>query len=198
MVSIVCDAQRRHLFWLAAGMIGFVAAPLLGGCGFHPLYARQHEKNIPAELAQVRINPIGDRMGQILRNAMIDRMGGVPKRPRYALSVVLTPSSQEISSRKDNTVLRINLTVVALYHLRGFGESEQPIVFSDKARTVIGYDVLEAQYSTVVAERDAQQQAAQQLAEAIVDRLAIHFLGMHTHTGADEARKAHSKTVETP
>ncbi|VBB69165.1 hypothetical protein RIEGSTA812A_PEG_638 [invertebrate metagenome] len=133
-------------------------------------------------LAQIKINPIGDRIGQILRNTLIDRMTphGMPKTPRYILSVTLALSTQPLSFRRDNTAARANLLVLASYHLQDVTQHKHPVVFTDTMRAVTSYHIHDAPYAIVVAEQEAQQQAARQLADGIVERTALYFLRMRT------------------
>ena len=168
------EASRRFLLKSAC------ALPLLGGCGFRSLYARRGA--VPEELKRIRILSIGDRIGQILRNTLMDRMTphGVPEAPRYALSVTLETLDKKLSLRKDNTPSRTNRTVTAKYHLQDLEQKGSPSVLANTAQAVVRYNILEAQYATVVAERDAEGRAARFLADEIVNRLAVHFLNTPT------------------
>ncbi len=78
------------------------ATILLYGCGFEPLYVEKKEagswyygsnfdSSISEEMSQVKIQPIADRFGQIMRNELLDLLTprGVPKEPKYRLFVTL-------------------------------------------------------------------------------------------------------------
>lgn len=183
---------------VAVGISEVVAVLLLGGCGFRPLYARR-SRGGATELAQIRIDPIGNRIGQVLRNVLLDRMtpNGVPKVPRYVLSVKLDPSTQYLNFRKDNTASRADLWVSAVYKLQDLGSNEQKTVFNDIVRAVASYDVLDAPYATVVAAQEAQQRVAHQLAEKILDRVVVHFLGTSS-TIPDRSHRIVPKATERP
>ncbi len=46
----------------------------MGACGFKPVYGTaSHDSAVGAALANVQIDPISDRNGQVLRNNLIDR-----------------------------------------------------------------------------------------------------------------------------
>ena len=63
-------------------------AILLAGCGFRPLYGTIGEDlPVTTQLAQIRIAAIPDRIGQKLRNFLLDRINpeGQPQRPLYYL-----------------------------------------------------------------------------------------------------------------
>lgn len=166
-------------------LLGFVA-----GCGFRPLYGR-HEDNygnaVSDQLALVRITPIGDRAGLLLRNHLFDRMTprGSPSAPLYELEVTLSNASQSVILRKDATATRANLTLSASFNLTTLGSGTPVTVMSDMARSVVSYDILDAQFATVSAEKNAQERAVHELASDIVNRLAVYF----SNPAADRASK---------
>ncbi|MEO5372946.1 MAG: LPS assembly lipoprotein LptE [Alphaproteobacteria bacterium] len=157
----------------------FLAILLLTGCGFHPLYARGDTAGAPAaqHLAQVRIPPIGDRIGQQLRNYLFDRMTplGQPPAARYMLEIDLDKSVQDLGIRKDATATRANMVVSASFRLRSETAEKQPILFAGTTRSVASYNILDAQYATIVSEKDAEVRAVRQVADDIISRLAIYF-----------------------
>lgn len=56
---------------------------LLAGCGFHPVYMPTGNDPAPAAgLAEIDVKPIYDRPGQILRQALLARLGIEPGTPR--------------------------------------------------------------------------------------------------------------------
>ncbi|MCM0018644.1 MAG: hypothetical protein NBV67_01485, partial [Tagaea sp.] len=67
------------------------AAFVLAGCGFEPLHRTTARGSAADSLAAIRIDPIADRSGQILRNYLLDRLSprGTPARPDYVLRVRL-------------------------------------------------------------------------------------------------------------
>lgn len=177
------------MFWPTVVVIAM--AVLVNGCGFRSLYAKRDVGNVTSLLTQVTINPIGDRIGQILRNILIDRTipNGASDRPRYRLSVRLTQNTQDLNVRKDNTASRANLAVTAHYYLQDLKSSAlNPIVFTDTAQIVVSYNILEVYYATIVARQEAQTLAAQCLADTIVTRLAVHALNTDTHLISDVVR----------
>lgn len=86
----------------AALFIGLAVS--LSGCGFQPLYGRGDGQVATETLRQIRINPIADRPGQILRGLLSDRLQ--PKgaeRARYSLDVNLAEGVSEVAVRRDAT-----------------------------------------------------------------------------------------------
>ncbi len=67
----------------------------LGGCGFRPLYGSRGNAPGAVELAAVTVGPIADRLGQILRNDLTERLSplGESFEPRYRLDAKLSESS---------------------------------------------------------------------------------------------------------
>ena len=109
-------AMMRRFFLAAA------ACAMLGGCGFEPLYGERRDVNVVGELAGVRIAPIPDRGGQVLRNFLLDQI-----KPRgtgsgaYTLAVELREPQQEIGILRNDTATRIAYSAIATYTLADAG-----------------------------------------------------------------------------
>ena len=76
---------------------------LVSACGFQPLYVEKKHNNawyfsgdfdtsITQEMSQIKVEPIEERFGQIVRNELLDSLTprGVPSHPKYRLYVELT------------------------------------------------------------------------------------------------------------
>lgn len=158
--------------------LGLLAALTLAGCGFSPLYGTsggESDARVVEELRHIQVPPIEDRIGQLVRIELTDRLirrGPAPK-PRYRLDVTLSESKQNLAVRKDATATRANLFISASYRLVPTVEGG----FSTRGgvSSVNSYDVLENDLATLSAEQDARRRAARDLAVAIVDRLALAF-----------------------
>src|ERR1700752_3492699 len=87
----------------------------LAACGFHPLYGGATG---PA-MASVFVEPIAERDGFELRNAMIDDLqsDGEERGKTYRLKIVLSESPQGIALQNDATITRYNNTLTARYTL---------------------------------------------------------------------------------
>jgi LPS-assembly lipoprotein len=147
------------------------ATLLLSACGFQPLYGRGEGQVAAETLRQVRINPIADRSGQILRGLLSDRVQ--PKgleRARYSLDINLAEGVSEVAVRRDATSsysrLRLNGGLV-LTDL----ETRQ-VVLSEPVRSEIGYINQEGGYGTLLAQNKARELAVQDLANSISLRLS--------------------------
>jgi len=164
--------DRRRLFaGLAAG--GLVA---LAGCGFKPLYGTSADGGgTSLDMAAVRVDPIPDRIGQILRNEITNRLtaGVGPQPARYRLNVELTESSQPLQIQTSDTITRYNLRLVAAFQL--IDVSTGNVVYHDKAEGVGSYDVVTSEYSTLVGEQETAAAAARELSKTIASLLAVYF-----------------------
>ena len=93
----VADAAFKKFPLAGWGLL--LSLTLLPGCGYQPLYGA----NTPAaqQLPLVQINNIPDRLGQQLRNSLIDRFyrDGRPASPEYTLDISLSPASTSWASR---------------------------------------------------------------------------------------------------
>ncbi len=156
-------------------LLAIVAAGLLlSACGYRPLYGDQG-KVTAAGMETVKIGLIEDRTGQILRNLLLDQVNpnGEPIDPEYSLSVSLNESRQDLGLRKDETATRANLIITASYQLTKNGH-EKPIM-SATSRSTNSFNILDDQFATVVAEKDARRRGVRELSEQIALRLAIYF-----------------------
>jgi LPS-assembly lipoprotein len=159
-------ALRRSVLTLAA-----VLALGPAGCGFHPLYSKGGGGGgVSAETAQIRINLIADRQGQMLRNALLQRLtpAGEPASPTYTLSVTLTASEGALGYRKDTFATLGNLSMAAQVALA----SERGSLMSSGISTTVSFDYLGPRYASIAMERDAEDRAVTQLADLISNRVA--------------------------
>lgn len=156
-----------------ASTLTAVAAIVLAGCGFKPLYAERQGASVTDELALVRIDLIPDRTGQLLHNELLDRVNarGRPTEPRFRLVVSLSEATENLAIRKDDTATRANLILSADFFLADFESSET--LLAGTLRSVNSYDISSFEFATVSAEADARRRGARDLAEEITARLAL-------------------------
>ncbi len=159
---------------LAAGVVAVLAIGL-AGCGFRPLYGERDGGSVARDIATVRIAPIADRIGQMLRNELLDRLNpaGEPADPRYALEVRLAVSRQELGLRKDETATRANLRFRSRFRLREAASGA--IVYSGRTASVTSFNIVESEYATISAERAARRRGTLLVADSIALRLAAYF-----------------------
>lgn len=171
--------RDREGRWRARRTVAALAALLsLAACGFEPLYAPDEEgAETVAQMTEVRIAPIPDRIGQSMHNLLRDRINpyGQPGRENYILSVTLTEALQATALRADETATRANLTVSADYALRS--ADGKTVLAQGRISSTDSYDILESYYATIVSQEDARERALRELSDTIRDRLALYFAG---------------------
>ena len=171
--------ERRSLL----ATMPLAALAFLPGCGFRPVRARVgRESPVTAELAAIRINPVGAdkdrRIGQILRNALIDRFtagGGRRQKARYELDVRIAYSSSALVVQTTDIVTRYNLRLEAGFELKDVETGET--LYSSSARSRGSYDVVRSEFATWVARQDTAKKTASDVADVITYQLSFYFLG---------------------
>jgi LPS-assembly lipoprotein len=152
------------------------ALPALSGCGFRPLYGDAGQRgSTGANLADIQISPIANRSGQMLRNTLLDRLTpqGTPRGARWRLDVALASSSEGVGILQNETVTRVNYRLDASFQLVEVTTGKPVLVRS--ARSIASYNVPTSEFANVVASRDAEARAIEDIADEIRTRLAIYF-----------------------
>jgi len=148
---------------------------LLTGCGFQPLYGTSNGKDVPLQLQQIRVAPIPDRIGQKLRNFLLDRLNpkGQPARPLYTLTVLPTISRTNLGIQRDETATRALMQVSASYTLSSVATGQA--LYSGSERSVNSFNIVDSDFATLSAEKDALDRAAREISDAIRIRIGIFF-----------------------
>ena len=156
---------------------------VLAGCGYRPLYGQHGADNasVVDELAMIRIEAIADRTGQQMYNMLRERLNpyGKPEQPKYALSVALTETRENLFLEKDETATRANLTLKASFILRRLDYGT--VITTGSSRSVSIYDILSSQFASVVSQEDARERGTRALSDDIRTRLA---LALQPHDGS--------------
>jgi len=163
--------------WWCSRVLLVGAALALGGCGFHPLYARHGRSGFDADLASIKVNTIADRQGQLLAIALRDALNprGARVETRYTLDVLLTASHQDIGLRPDGTASRSEITMTANFVLREANKpAEGSVVLQGTTHSVSSYDVLNDNYATVVARHNAEERNVHEIGDDILTRLELY------------------------
>ena len=151
-------------------------ALFLAACGFQPLYGVNGAAPGPAgTLASIYIEPIPERVGYELRNRLLDRLNatGQADGAGYRLKLTLREQTQGVAIRANASITRYNYTLTARYDLFAAGSTDA--VKSGEVSTLAAYNVATSPFATVVAERDASDRAAGDIAERIRVELAVYF-----------------------
>jgi LPS-assembly lipoprotein len=173
------EAKMKQVMRLLAAGVLLVT---LSACGFKPLYGNQADgaaanagRTTVSELSQVRIIPLSDRPGQLLHNELRNEINprGQSRNPSYDLRVSLQETKQELAIRQDETATRANLRLQAKFTLLKNGAAER--LFSGSSLSIVSYDIVDSEYATYTAEKNARQRGIRELAENIHLRLASYF-----------------------
>jgi LPS-assembly lipoprotein len=176
-------------------VVALAAALVLAGCGWRPLYERPSASptsgGVSTDLAKISIDPVvpesgldpltgssdslyDSRAAQLLQNYLKDALNpyGPPSSAAYHLAIQLKQQTRAAASLGNGTATREDLIMTAEYQLND--PKGQPVL-NDVANIVTSYDILREPFMDLSSRRDAQQRAAQQIAQAIQTRLAVYL-----------------------
>lgn len=156
----------RAVTWAAIG--------LLAGCGFHPLYAPGGATN--ASLNQVFVDIIPNRDGQLLRQALQERLdGSAPAEKHYILSVVYSTQYEAEGVQQDTSITRNRFIGSAHWVLRKPGALGTAVA-SGTAHTMDGNNNINSQFFySDLNSNDVNRRMGASLADAIVEQIAAYF-----------------------
>jgi LPS-assembly lipoprotein len=163
-----------------------LALTLAGGlsaCGdsaFRPLYGA----NVAGEYASERLKnvdfaPIPGRVGQRVRNDLVFQAtgGGDPLPPQFRFEVVLqeNQTSTLVSVTGDNAGRPSGAVYNLTASFRLIDLRSKKVVFQGASHARAAFERFESAYSSVRAQRDAEDRAARTVAEDIKTRLAAYL-----------------------
>lgn len=156
----------------------------LSGCGFRPIYATPADGAAPLnQRVAVRQVAAPETIAPLITTALNDRIVlREGESPRYDLLVQASERAERLAVQIDATVTRFNYRLQARYTLV---DRETGRRVNGNAQALTSYNIVTSQYSTLFAERTAQEKAARLLAEEIERDLLIRFSSL-----ADEAEAA--------
>jgi LPS-assembly lipoprotein len=175
---------RRRLLGLGAGL---AAGASLGGCGFRPVYmptASGQPGVAQRELAAINVGVIQERPGQLLRQALQNRMASDSNDThRYDLQVTFWISGEGLAVRPDSAVTRIRLIGNANWALLAQDPTHTRLT-GGNIRSFDGFDIFGSDYFAVDLENESvQRRVAEHVADQMVSQLAIWFRNRESATG---------------
>lgn len=149
--------------------------PTLSACGFRPLYGPPAQAGQPAlgdVLAQLEIDMIADRIGQLTRNTLLERLQPRGQQPplRYRLTVSLSEEERGLALRRDQEATLRNYTLRAAYRLTSL--DGQTIVAAGNLSSTSSYNKVSSDFATLTRREASQRNAARDLATRIATRVA--------------------------
>jgi LPS-assembly lipoprotein len=172
---------RRRVLALAAGAG-------LSGCGFQPVYmptASGAAGPAQRELAAVHVAIIPDRPGQLLRQALQDRleMGSSGVAQRYELTVSYWIAGEGIAIQQNDIATRVRETGNATWTLvaQDVGRTKLTNGF---AKALDALNITDSQYFGLDLENESlQKRMAGAIADQIAMQLAMYFRKRATSSG---------------
>lgn len=148
----------------------------LSGCGFTPMYAKNGTNQaLQDTFSGVNVAPIPDRLGQIVRNHLLDRINpyGGPANPDFILQIALEQKNEGFGFRSDESITRNSFILEANFQL--IDAISGKVVFEGLVRSVHSYDVVQSDFANFSAEQDAEARTALQVSELVTARLGLFF-----------------------
>ena len=181
MTPVFRPLNRRRFLRLAA--LGG-ASGLLSACGFQPMYGRQDGRRPGFDaFSEVAIAPIPERVGQLIRNRLLDQVNpyGEPGAARYTLGVTFARNRVAVAVDRDQTITRYNMTLVASYILTE--NASRTIVTRGSTRSVAAFNIVGSEFANIAAEHDAEERTAVSVADDISLRLGAYFADPNRRAG---------------
>jgi LPS-assembly lipoprotein len=156
-------------------VVGLIST--LAACGFQPLYGSRGSSGTDAvsHLAAIKIGPIADRSGQLLRNALQDKLAprGRAAKAVYGLDISLQEGRSDLVILQDATSTVAKLRIGAKYVLTDIA-SGRPLTRGTSESTTI-FNIVESEFANLNAHSDARARAAIQISDDIRVRLGLFF-----------------------
>jgi len=147
----------------------------VSACGFQPLYGSKGSSNIVADLSDVRVAPIKNRVGQLLSNELKHLLNPLRTSisPKYYLVIKLTQTTRSLAVKKTALATRANLLIISSYRL--IDTKSQQILTKAKNSITVSYNIYSSQYATISAEKEATKRATKELAHDIRLQIGVFF-----------------------
>lgn len=162
---------------------------MLGGCGFTPIYSdpagAPDSAAVSADSA-ISIAPQFSRLGQIMRNALLDQLapGGDPGASApYRLELDYTVEYSDLGFELDESFVRSNVNVRASYAL--IDVSRQTPLYEGAARSITSYNVVQSDFANLAARLGAEERGAREVsAQIAIDIRLKLFAGRQSARGS--------------
>jgi LPS-assembly lipoprotein len=150
-------------------------ALVLAGCGLSPVYSGGTTGAAAASFRNITVASIPDRSGFLVRQALLDRLGGPVENARYRLEIELDDQIVAFGVRGDNSAARERRTLRARYRL--VDTTTNTVVLDATAGADSGIDRVSSNYAVVAAEATALERLSTELARQISGKLALFARG---------------------
>jgi hypothetical protein len=167
----------------------------LCSCGFEPLYVEktsgndlwyynnEYDADIVREMAQIKIETVTDRIGQLIKNELMDTFNpyGTPKCAKYFLKLKpVNKTTTQQALRDDITATREKVKYSVKYEL---WSEEKGNLVSGNSWVFLSYDLLDNPYSTSMDKKKIEKDGAKIIANDISLRIGAYFHSIKTKRG---------------
>lgn len=154
-----------------------LAAAVLGGCGFTPLYATP---GVSAGLSDIQVNVPHGRTAFLLGESLNDALArDLDKPAAYRLDVTLIEKRYPRGLRQDNTADRYEAHLIVNYKLVEIASGK--VLKAGAEPVEVSYAASGQPYAGIAAQQDAQKRAADEAARRIRISLGAYFAGQADH-----------------
>lgn len=183
---------------LARVLAACSAAGLLSGC-FTPMYASVGG-HLGDELKAVVVDPVPDRFGHYLHDALLTNLNGTGEtvRAKYRLVMTVNETVQTalIESATGRPTSGTVLTIVN-WKLLPFAGSNK-IIAQGTATNSASYNRSEQRYANIAASHDAEIRDAKTLADQITTRVAASLASPRTAQGVGNVAATNALSASIP
>jgi LPS-assembly lipoprotein len=147
----------------------------LGACSLRPMMHSVNDEGVRGELQATRIVGLDGRLGQLVRNALLDELNpaGVAAPSHYILDVKLQRNAQALGIQSNNVITRFNLRLTARFELTDAKSGKT--LYQSQVQRIASYNVGQDPYATLAAEIDAERRVAREVGNNIATVIAVHF-----------------------
>ena len=153
-------------------LIGLI---ILQACGFRPLYSEGAQVSAMPEFARIKVLPIPDRIGQQLRNHLLTALNPTQRnvRAQFIMKTKVKESISSLAVKKSAFATRANLTLTAKFSLSDSTGGKR--LFSNSRSITVSYKILDSEFATLMALKNARQRAVRELSQDIRTQLGVYF-----------------------
>ena len=151
-----------------------VAALVLAGCGYRPMYgSTATSPGVAGSLSSISIPEPTDRTGQLIRNELISSMQTGRGEDKYMLNLTTTLADNGVILNKQPSVGRNAILITTTYEL--VDRSTGKILTKGTTFARVPYDTVRQPFADMQAQKDATERAAREVGADIRTRLAAYF-----------------------
>ena len=148
---------------------------VIKNCGFQPLYAVKDGVSLSILESQIEIEDINGRVGQTLKNALLENFGSESNSNKsYLLEMKLNKSVVPLAFRRDKTVTRFNVIIDSEYTLKNINNGE--LLTSGTSSSIASYSVVFSEFANLSAAKDAEERAVIDLSKNISRIIGFYLI----------------------